>query len=75
MPGATAGLTIEQVATRLEWSSGKISKIENARVGVLPRDVKFLLGVYGLGEGAPEREVRVGSSSGGSCLPGRRRRG
>jgi transcriptional regulator with XRE-family HTH domain len=51
-----AGLTIEQVAERLEWSSGKISKIENARVGVLPRDVKFLLGIYGVGEG-PEREV------------------
>lgn len=43
-----AGLTIEEVAERLEWSSAKISRIENARVGVLPRDVKFLLGVYGL---------------------------
>ncbi len=49
-------LTIEQVAERLEWSSGKISKIENARVSVLPRDVKFLLGVYGVEEG-PEREL------------------
>jgi transcriptional regulator with XRE-family HTH domain len=52
-----AGLTIEQVAARLEWSAGKISKIENARVGVLPRDVKFLLGVYGIDEAAPEREA------------------
>lgn len=43
-----AGLTIEEVADRLEWSSAKISRIENARVSVLPRDVKFLLGVYGL---------------------------
>jgi len=49
-------LTIEQVAERLEWSSGKISKIENARVSVLPRDVKFLLGVYGVDEGT-EREL------------------
>ncbi len=49
-------LTIEQVAERLEWSSGKISKIENARVSVLPRDVKFLLGVYGVDAG-PEREL------------------
>ena len=43
-----AGLTIEEVAERLEWSTAKISRIENARVSVLPRDVKFLLGVYGL---------------------------
>ena len=45
-----AGLTIEEVAERLEWSSAKISRIENSRVSVLPRDVKFLLGVYGLTE-------------------------
>jgi transcriptional regulator with XRE-family HTH domain len=51
-----AGLTIEEVARRLEWSSAKISRIENARVSVLPRDVKFLLGVYGVDQDAPERE-------------------
>lgn len=45
-----AGLTLEDVAGQLEWSSGKISRIENARVGVLPRDAKFLLGVYGVAE-------------------------
>jgi transcriptional regulator with XRE-family HTH domain len=43
-----AGLTIEEVADQLEWSSAKISRIENARVSVLPRDVKFLLAAYGL---------------------------
>ena len=43
-----AGLTIDEVAERLEWSTAKISRIENARVSVLPRDVKFLLTVYGL---------------------------
>jgi transcriptional regulator with XRE-family HTH domain len=43
-----AGLTIDDVAERLEWSSAKISRIENSRVSVLPRDVKFLLGIYGL---------------------------
>ncbi len=31
-----AKLTIEQVAEQLEWSQGKVSKIENARVSVLP---------------------------------------
>jgi transcriptional regulator with XRE-family HTH domain len=43
-----SGLTIDEVAERLEWSTAKISRIENARVSVLPRDVKFLLSVYGL---------------------------
>jgi len=43
-----AGLTIDEVAERLEWSSAKISRIENARVTVLPRDVKFLPSTYGL---------------------------
>ena len=38
-----AALTIDEVAERLEWSTAKISRIENARVSVLPRDVKFLL--------------------------------
>ncbi|MFF5258171.1 helix-turn-helix domain-containing protein [Actinomadura viridis] len=42
------GLTIEEVAERLEWSTAKVSRIENARVGVLPRDVKYLLNVYGV---------------------------
>jgi transcriptional regulator with XRE-family HTH domain len=46
----TAGLTIDDVADRLEWSTAKISRIENARVTVLPRDVKFLLTTYGLTE-------------------------
>jgi len=46
----SAGLTIDEVAERLEWSTAKISRIENARVSVLPRDVKFLLRVYGITE-------------------------
>jgi transcriptional regulator with XRE-family HTH domain len=52
-----AGLTIEEVAQRLEWSTAKISRIENARVSVLPRDVKFLLGVYGVEENGEEWET------------------
>ena len=52
-----AGLTIEEVAQRLEWSTAKISRIENARVSVLPRDVKFLLGVYGAEENGEEWET------------------
>lgn len=49
-------LTIEQVAESLEWSPGKVSKIENARVTVLPRDVRRLLDTYGVSEGQ-EREL------------------
>src|SRR5438093_4413053 len=59
-------MTIEQVAEALEWSPGKISKIENARVSVLPRDARRLLDTYGIGEGqqrdlllALARESRV----------------
>jgi hypothetical protein len=56
------------VAERLEWSNAKISRIENARVSVLPRDVKFLLGVYGI-EGEP-REVLLTLMDGGFNILG-----
>ena len=52
----TSKLTIEQVAESLEWSPGKVSKIENARVSVLPRDARKLLDTYGITEGQ-EREL------------------
>ncbi|WP_245666722.1 helix-turn-helix domain-containing protein [Actinomadura latina] len=48
------GLTLDEVAERLEWSNAKISRIENARVGVLPRDVKYLLNVYAVEDEARE---------------------
>ena len=44
-----AGLTIDEVAQRLEgMSPAKISRIETARVGVQPRDVMDLLDQYGI---------------------------
>jgi transcriptional regulator with XRE-family HTH domain len=49
-------MTIEHVAEALEWSSGKVSKIENARVSVMPRDARRLLDIYGITEGQ-EREM------------------
>jgi len=52
-----AGLTIDDVALQLEWSAAKISRIENARVRVLPRDVKHLLRVYGVKEGSAQWEI------------------
>jgi transcriptional regulator with XRE-family HTH domain len=54
-----AGLTIDDAADRLEWSAAKISRIENARVRVLPRDVKHLLRVYGVKEGGPLWDLLV----------------
>jgi transcriptional regulator with XRE-family HTH domain len=54
-----AGLTIDDVAQELEWSAAKVSRIENARVRVLPRDVKYLLRTYGVAEGAPAWDVLV----------------
>jgi transcriptional regulator with XRE-family HTH domain len=41
-----AGLTIDEVATRLECSSSKISRIETAQVGATPRDVRDMLELY-----------------------------
>jgi transcriptional regulator with XRE-family HTH domain len=41
-----AGLTIEQVAERLECSTSKISRIETGQSGVSPRDVRDILGAY-----------------------------
>jgi len=49
-------LTIDQVAESLEWSPGKVSKIENARVSVLPRDARRLLDLYGI-TGGQERDL------------------
>jgi transcriptional regulator with XRE-family HTH domain len=44
------GLTIEQVAQKLELSPSTISRIETAQVGVRPRDVRELLNVYDVTE-------------------------
>ncbi len=54
-----AGLTIDDVAQRLEWSAAKISRIENARVRVLPRDVKHLLRIYRVKEDSPEWDLLI----------------
>lgn len=43
-----AGVTIDQVATQLECSASKISRIETGQTGVTPRDVRDILTVYGL---------------------------
>lgn len=40
------GLTIDQVAAALECSDSKISRIETARVGATPRDVRDMIALY-----------------------------
>lgn len=47
-----AGMTLDDVGTRLEWSGSKVSRIETARVAVRPRDVADLSDLYGV---KPER--------------------
>jgi hypothetical protein len=54
-----AGLTIDDVADHLEWSAAKVSRIENARVRVLPRDTKQLLRIYGVKEGSPVWDMLI----------------
>jgi transcriptional regulator with XRE-family HTH domain len=45
-----AGLTIEDVADKLEMSASTVSRMETAQVGVRPRDLGFLLDTYGVDE-------------------------
>ena len=45
-----AGLTIDQVAQRLECSDSKISRIETGQVSATPRDVRDMLKIYEVGE-------------------------
>lgn len=44
-----AGMTGEQVATMMEWSSpSKLYKIEGGRQGIQPKELRELLGYYGI---------------------------
>jgi transcriptional regulator with XRE-family HTH domain len=54
-----AGLTIDQVADRLECSDSKISRIETAHVGVTPRDVRDMLELYGVAGEQRDQLVQI----------------
>jgi transcriptional regulator with XRE-family HTH domain len=43
-----ARLTCEEVAEHMECSASKISRVETGRVSVSPRDVRDMLGLYGV---------------------------
>jgi len=47
-----AGLNLDEVAARQEWSASKVSRIETARVAVRARDVADLCDLYGV---SPDR--------------------
>jgi transcriptional regulator with XRE-family HTH domain len=54
-----AGLTIDQVAERLECSASKISRLETGQTGSSPRDVRDILAIYGVGESELESLLEV----------------
>ncbi|MGG8410307.1 helix-turn-helix domain-containing protein [Streptomyces sp. 12297] len=45
-----AGLSGEEAATRLGWHHTKLSKVENARAGVTPKDIDLLMRTYGVAD-------------------------
>jgi transcriptional regulator with XRE-family HTH domain len=51
-----AGLSMEEIGQRLDWSKAKISRIETGRNRVTPSDVRLLLDEYGITD-EQERQV------------------
>ncbi|MFE4666628.1 helix-turn-helix domain-containing protein [Streptomyces sp. NPDC056716] len=45
---SAAGLTLEAAAAAMGWDSGKLSRIENAKAQIWPKEIAPLLGVYGV---------------------------
>ena len=58
-----AQLTCDDVAARLDCSASKISRIENGRVLVSPRDVRDLLRIYGVPEDQSGRLIELARES------------
>ncbi len=54
-----AALTIQQVARRLECSESKISRIETGHVSATPRDVRDMLGLYGVDDERRDALIRL----------------
>jgi transcriptional regulator with XRE-family HTH domain len=54
-----AGVTIETVAERLECSASKISRIETGHTSATPRDVRDMLGIYGVSVDESEELVQI----------------
>ncbi len=54
---ADAGLPIEDVADKLTWPGSKVSRMENRQVGVSHRDLRKLLDLYHVEDGAYREEL------------------
>ena len=54
-----AGLTIEEVAEKLEISASTVSRMETAHVGVRPRDLRYLLDIYGVTGGRRDDLLQI----------------
>lgn len=54
-----AGLTIDEVAEKLEISASTVSRMETAQVGVRPRDLRYLLDMYGVTGGRRDDLLQI----------------
>lgn len=54
-----AGLTIDVVADRLDFSSSKVSRIETGHTGASAADVRAMVGLYGLDGQAADAMVQI----------------
>lgn len=54
-----AGVTIDQVAARLECSASKISRIETGQTGASPRDVRDIVALYRVSDNEAETLLRI----------------
>jgi len=54
-----AGLTIEDVAEKLEISPSTVSRMETAQVGVRPRDLRFLLDMYEITDAERDQLLQI----------------
>jgi transcriptional regulator with XRE-family HTH domain len=54
-----AGLTIDVVADRLDFSSSKVSRIETGHTGASAADVRAMVGLYGLDGHAADALVQI----------------
>jgi transcriptional regulator with XRE-family HTH domain len=58
-----AHLTCDEVAAQLDCSASKISRIETGRVSVSPRDVRDLLGIYGVADDQRDGLIQLARES------------
>lgn len=54
-----AGVTIDTVAERLEFSASKVSRIETGQTGASATDVRSMLSLYGVGDQSVDELVQV----------------